>query len=189
HTQKAPDWSALISIELPKNSILQPVVPVNDLEISDMLLLDFNFVINIQKEILSLNLPASSNGVWSAGRLKSIGSTLIGCYRAVKKLHEIESIETALKLALAQNSPLPLLNWLDASLVNTQEVALPEVTTDSVILNDLSAQNEVKFGRRNEDVIGRRNEDVIGRRNEDFISTNAVSASKTLKVDQEKLID
>ena len=169
HTQKAPDWSALISVELPKNSILQPVVPVNDLEISDMLLLDFNFISNIQKEILSL--PTSSNGVWSAGRLKSIGSTLIGCYRAVKKLHEIESIETALKLALAQNSPLPLLNWLDASLVNTQEVALPDVIKDSVILNDLSSQNELKFGRRNED----------------GISTNAVSASKTVKVDQEKI--
>lgn len=166
-TQTAPDWSILTPPVAPQHKTDLAPVQVNRSEIPDTLLRDFNVVINTQKEILSL--PATTSGVWSAGRLKAVGATLMGCYRAVQRPYEVESIEAALKLALTQNSPAPLLGWLENSLASTQELVFTGAPEPVVV--SLAAQAEVKFGRRTEDAGG----------------AGTVAASKTLKVDQDKI--
>ncbi|MEI6744596.1 MAG: chemotaxis protein CheA [Methylococcaceae bacterium] len=173
-TQKTPDWSALTlpDVEPSRNVVASPVVNVNISEISDTLLVYFNEVIDAQKEILSL--PASSGGAWSAGRLKAVGATLIGCYRAVQRANEVEHIEAALQLALTENSPTPLLIWLDNSLLDTHEPVLVEEHEqheEHLVANHLAAQTDAKSNRRPEEIGG----------------ANIVAASKTLKVDQDKI--
>ncbi|MDD5755101.1 MAG: Hpt domain-containing protein, partial [Methylococcales bacterium] len=164
--QTPPDWSSsIMEMNEPRDMVtVMPSVSVNLSELSDTLLRDFNVVINTQREILSLG------GTWSAGRLKSIAATLLGCYRAVQKLHEVESIESALQLALTKNSPEPLLDWLNNSSASTQELVFTAEEAP-IIVSNLATQNEVKFGRRTEDAV----------------ITGAVAASKMLKVDQDKI--
>jgi two-component system chemotaxis sensor kinase CheA len=164
-TQTTPDWSSIMEMDESSDAVtVMPSVSVNLSELPDTLLRDFNVVINTQREILSLG------GTWSAGRLKSIAATLLGCYRAVQKLHEVESIESALQLALTENSSEPLLEWLNNSSASTQELVFTAEEAP-IIVSNLATQNEVKFGRRTEDAV----------------VTGAVAASKMLKVDQDKI--
>lgn len=182
HTLEMPDWKNLKPIQTPNALIIQSNNSSSESEQkvestrSNELLQNFSTIINAQKEIL--NLPASVSGVWSEGRLKSIGASIVGCYKSIGRPQDIDSIELALKNALADKSPTPLLNWLEKSLANAPELVIaPAKDTSS---NNLTAQPEVKFGRRAEDVGG-----VTGRRAEDAAASGG--GNKTLKVDQDKI--
>jgi len=166
-TLTPPDWSTLThSVQI--NSITtNPVISVDISEFPETLLRDFHTVINAQREILSL--PANTSGEWSVGRLKSVAVSLIGCYRAINQAHEVEAIDAALQNALAENSPTPLLTWLESALTNVPELTVTEEDPQIATIFPVATQNEVKFGRRVED------------------TTAAATASKTLKVDQDKI--
>jgi len=180
-TLEMPDWTNLKAVQIPNALSIQTMnsssesapkaAPANS---DNELLQNFNTIINAQKEIL--NLSASAGGVWSAGRLKSVGSSIVGCYKTIGRSQDIDSIELALKNALAQNSPAPLLNWLEKSLTNSPELVVASAKSET-ITNNLAAQNEVKFGRRAEDATGRKIEDAAA----------SSGGNKTLKVDQDKI--
>lgn len=168
-TLQAPDWSALKPVEViapiatpVRNAVISTGVSTNTAV--DERMQHFNEIINAQREILNLS-------GFNAGRLKSVGASLIGCYKSVGRAQDIDSIELALKNSLAENSPTLLLKWLEHSLENAPELVVTEKAATPVI------QNEPKFGRRAEDIGGGRKVD----------EPNAVTASKTLKVDQEKI--
>lgn len=180
-TLEMPDWTNLKAVQIPNalsiqtmNSSSESVPKTAPANSGNELLQNFNTIINAQKEIL--NLPASAGGVWSAGRLKSVGASIVGCYKTIGRPYDIDSIELALKNALAQNSPAPLLNWLEKSLANSPELVVASAKFET-ITNNLAAQNEVKFGRRAEDAIGRKTEDAVV----------SGGGNKTLKVDQDKI--
>jgi two-component system chemotaxis sensor kinase CheA len=168
-TMESPDWANLKSVETTPHYALKTTTPSDAVKntsgASDDVLRNFNVVINAQLEILKL--PAATSGSWSAGRLKSVAITLKNSYSAVNRAHEIDSIDSALTKSLAENSPAPLLEWLENSLANAPELVMNEVSLAPPPVNNLTAQGEVKAGRRADD--------------------NAVAGSKTLKVDQEKI--
>ena len=167
-TLTPPDWSTLThSVQISPIST-SPSIPVNASEFSETLLCDFHTIINAQHEILSL--PANISGEWSAGRLKSVAASLIGCYRAMNQAHEVEAIDAALQNSLTANSPAPLLAWLESALTNVPALTSVAEENTQVVTAPATAQNEVKFGRRAEDTGG---------------ATGATS--KTLKVDQDKI--
>jgi two-component system chemotaxis sensor kinase CheA len=153
-----------------------------------------NSIIDSQR--LILNLP-NTNSTWLAGRLKAVAMTLTGCCKALNKNEALENLDDALNNAIEQSSSEPLLVWLEtyidelehfdvAETVEIQEVETEtETETDDVIENakpialkethpetdvvsdKADAIPEIKFNRRSEDT--------------------SASASKTLKVDQEKI--
>lgn len=180
-TLEMPDWTNLKAVQMPNalsiqtmNSSSESVLKAAPANSGNELLQNFNTIINAQREIL--NLPASTGGVWSAGRLKSVGASIVGCYKTIGRPYDIDSIELALKNALAQNSPAPLLHWLEKSLANSPELVVASAKFET-ITNNLAAQNEVKFGRRAEDATGRKTEDAAA----------SGGGNKTLKVDQDKI--
>jgi two-component system chemotaxis sensor kinase CheA len=170
-TITVPDWSAIhakeISHDVVVETIATPVVSVNSTDVTGVLLHDFHMVVDVQREIL--NLPHTANSPLSIGRLKSVAATLQGCYRAINRAYDIETQE-ALQKALAENSPAPLLAWLETSLVDEPEL----VITETKAANIVAAQNETKFGRRSDDT-SKRTEEATA------------APSKTLKVEQEKI--
>jgi two-component system chemotaxis sensor kinase CheA len=151
-----------------------------------------NSIIDSQR--LILNLP-NTNSTWLAGRLKAVAMTLTGCCKALNKNEALENLDDALNNAIEQSSSEPLLVWLEtyidelehfdvAETVETQEVetetetdeviesakpiALKETHPETDVVSDKAdAIPEIKFNRRSEDT--------------------SASASKTLKVDQEKI--
>lgn len=168
-TLQAPDWSALKPVEViapiatpVRNAVISTGVSANTAV--DEQMQHFNEIINAQREILNLS-------GFNEGRLKAVGASIVGCYKSIGRSQDIDSIELALKNSLAENSPTLLLKWLEHSLENAPELVVTEKAATPVI------QNEPKFGRRAEDIGGGRKAD----------EPNAVTASKTLKVDQEKI--
>jgi two-component system chemotaxis sensor kinase CheA len=134
-----------------------------------------NTIIDSQKDIL--NLP-NTNNAWLAGRLKAVAVTLKGCCQALQKEEAIEKLDEALNQALEQSSSEPLFTWLEtyieeispavSSVVVEKPIALkanqPEVAK---ISTKADGTPEIKFNRRTDDA--------------------SAAASKTLKVDQEKI--
>ena len=173
-TETMPDWSVINHVIKSPEVVVEPVAvqsitpaipPVNSTGIPDELLQIFHTVVNTQREILSLP------GKWTTGRLQSIAATLLGCYRTINHVYEIET-ETALQLALTEKSPLPLLALLEAALLDIAVVHEPK----SEIIESLAELEQPN--RRSEDMVS------LGRRAEDV---GSVSQPKTLKVDQEKI--
>jgi two-component system chemotaxis sensor kinase CheA len=150
-----------------------------------------NTIINSQKEIL--NLPNTHNA-WLEGRLKAVALTLKGCCQALHKNEALENLDEALNDAINQSSSEPLLVWLEIyhhdfvtveASENTQEIVAKEIIEEEIAKPialkatqpedvpekeaspEKDASPEIKFNRRTEDA-------------------NA-GASKTLKVDQEKI--
>ncbi|MEI7839246.1 MAG: chemotaxis protein CheA [Methylococcaceae bacterium] len=173
-TQITPDWSSMtptikpheVAIEpVAVRSVITPTIPVISSGLPDELLQIFHTVVNTQREILSLP------GKWSAGRLQSVAATLLGCYRTINHVYEIET-EAALQLALTEKSPLPLLALLEAALLDVAVVNTPE----SEIIESLGGRENANRGSEDVVSVGRRSEDAAG-----------ASQSKTLKVDQEKI--
>ncbi|MDD5214591.1 MAG: chemotaxis protein CheA [Methylococcales bacterium] len=171
-TLQSPDWSELKPVEV----IATIAPPVRNAVVStsngsngvvDEKMQYFNEVINAQREILNLS-------GFNEGRLKSVGASLIGCYKSIGRSQDVDSLELAIKNSLVENSQDLLLKWLDHSLENAPELVVAEKIAAPV--NNLAMQNDVKFGRRAEDAAGRKADEP-----------NAVTASKTLKVDQEKI--
>lgn len=168
-TLTPPDWAVLAYVPPPVHGHINVTSPSTDLDCPDTLLQYFSFIVNAQREILSL--PANACGVWNSGRLKSVAASLKGCYQAVSREQEVDAIEAALQDALAKTSPEPLLTWLESSFASTPKLAVVEslpVAESNNVNPVATAQPDVKFGRRAED-------------------TSAAAASKTLKVDQEKI--
>ncbi len=166
HTQ--PDWSTLAHNIHVDSVVVTPNVSIDTADLSETQLNDFYTIIKAQHEVLSL--PINGGGEWLAGRLKSVAASLIGCYRATNQAHEVEAIDAALQNALAENSPAPLLTWLESALTNVPALTNVAEENTQIVGAPATAQNEVKFGRRAEDV-----------------AVAAGSASKTLKVDQDKI--
>ncbi|HCT99400.1 MAG TPA: chemotaxis protein CheA [Methylococcaceae bacterium] len=162
---------------------------------TDALMPCFYTVLHAQKTVLTA--PASA---WLKGRLKSVASTLIAVHRAMNKLDEIAHIQNALDAALANNAPEPLLTWLEQTLAHqasreevsdqakpvsvlSDQVSVEDITPDAPALQHAqvaleSSVEPAKSVQRPEEStphFGRRADDV------------AVSTSKTLKVDQEKI--
>ena len=163
-TLQSPNWSQLTSIEKTKNSGKAVTASSVTNDVIDEQMQHFNEIINAQREILNLT------GL-NVGRLKCVGVTLIGCYKSIGRSQDVESLELVLKNALAENSPDPLLKWLDHSFDNTPELVITEKVVTPIV------QQESK-GRKTEDTTNnsRKTDEV-----------NVVTASKTLKVDQEKI--
>jgi two-component system chemotaxis sensor kinase CheA len=132
--------------------------------------------------------------------MKSVAATLVAVHRATHLLHEIEHIQAALQASLSENSAHPLLFWLDSVLDNISE---PESKEKVISVNVFDEKNQstkhpvisesvdIKVTEVLEDhhvtsQHEQRTEQTgtyFGRRAED---SHAI-ASKTLKVDQEKI--
>ncbi|MGB4497568.1 MAG: chemotaxis protein CheA [Methylococcaceae bacterium] len=144
-----------------------------------------NEIIDSQRDVL--NLP-NTNSAWLAGRFKGVATTLKSCCFALNKQDSIKELDTALNDAIAQSSSEPLLVWLElhigelknqideeveAIVTQVKEIepekpiALKISPTEAVVEKTEATTPEVKFNRRAEDT--------------------SASASKTLKVDQEKI--
>lgn len=155
----------------------------------------FHKVLLAQKAVL--NAPPSA---WLTGRIKSVATTLIAAYHATNQLHEIEPITQALEESLAQNSSQPLLIWIDKTLDHDPEFTLtkkPQKTTveenttqpsnvetssieiKSITIEEKNDDHSINQVTKNTEEIGV----YFGRRAED----SRTSATKTLKVDQEKI--
>ncbi len=181
-----------VHVETVTNAKIDEPTESNSVHLSKEEQARVNAIIHSQKEIL--NLP-NTNNAWLVGRLKAVALTLKGCCQALHKNEALENLDEALNDALAQSSSEPLLVWLETyskdfeSLVE-ETVETAEITTPAQITNDeviqetqkpialkateseantekLDASPEIKFNRRSEDA--------------------SAAASKTLKVDQEKI--
>ncbi len=183
-TLTAPDWSAPAEhVEKSDSKEVEHAttsVNVHKTEEDDELLQNFYVVVNAQREILSLSHKSGFS--WTAGRLKSIASTLMGCYRAVNRECNIDNV---LERALAENSPTPLLTWLEESLANNEQDVEIEVETDfsEISTSSGSTPNALISDHKDahENVV--HNEAKTARR-VDEVST---VVPKTLKVDQDKI--
>ena len=167
-------------------------------------------ILNTQREVL--NLPNNANAPLLAGRLKAVATVLHGCALTLHKHHAAEQLEEALNESLATANSDPLLAWLeiyaedfDAYLdVQNQEVAQPEkvasatVESESVEIDEEvdSAQTDIEIAPKiatekplalkaapAETQAAPAEASKFNRKTED----SAGAASKTLKVDQEKI--
>jgi two-component system chemotaxis sensor kinase CheA len=140
-------------------------------------------IVAAQREILQL----SNNCSWLAGRLKGVASALRGCCQALHKTVEAEELEAALTQALDQKSSAPLLLWLDdyypPAYVEPEEIVKPAQahTKPAAVTEAVPAAKEKVAA-------------VVHHPADPTDTTKAMraddphlSASKTLKVDQEKI--
>jgi two-component system chemotaxis sensor kinase CheA len=108
-------------------------------------------IIATQREILSL----PDDVVWLTGRIKGAAAALSGCLQASGSTAETASgLKTALEEALAQESSLPLLRWLDSQFEQTSASDTSDKSDKSDKSETAAPQQtdgEVKFGRRTED--------------------------------------
>ena len=141
-------------------------------------------IVAAQREILQL----SNNCSWLAGRLKGVASALRGCCEALHKTLEAEELEAALTQALEQKSSAPLLLWLDDYYPPAYVEPVDEIKP---------AQTHAKTAAVTVDTVPATKDKVAAAVHHPADLTDAaktmraddphVSASKTLKVDQEKI--
>ena len=112
---------------------------------------------------------------WQLGRLKSAATTLMGCVQAFANQQAQTTLQTATAQAIAEQSGLPLLSWIDSVYASEAAINLVRPASDSKSINpvatetkiDTDTDSEIKFGRRADDV--------------------TATGAKTLKVDQIKI--
>lgn len=168
-TLTVPDWATVVASMTPKKTV-DSGISINENEVHHEMLHDFHKVIETQRKILTLG------GTWSAGRLKSVATTLQACYRAIQREYDIE-ISEALENALTENSSTALLDFINLTL---EKVETPPSKLEETIELENATQDEIKLALRTDETVA--SSVVMTRRNEETIS-----APKTLKVDQEKI--
>ena len=137
----------------------------------------------ISAQLAVLALPDQVQ--WLAGRLKAVATTLRGFYQSIGQQDCLPALEAALQRALDMHSAKPLLDWL------TQPLPTPAATTPIVpavqavqtvptVALELEATPPESDPEADHDASPDANKAV--RRHEE-----APAASKTLKVEQEKI--
>ncbi len=104
-------------------------------------------------------LRQSDQAPWMAGRLKSVVSTLTACYRSSGRSEMVTGLDAAMAAALADAHAAPLVAWVRQLTSEVKNVTLETP-------NSAAPELESRMTRRSDDTAG---------------------ASKTLKVDQEKI--
>lgn len=137
----------------------------------------FDIIFESQRDVL--NLPNNNNAIF-IGRLKAVVMTLKGCCLALNKNRQAIKLEKALEKAIAENSSTALLAWLDDYTKSTDiTVEIVEPQIESVIVEpEKVLEKPMTEKAETPDFMPV----LQNRRAED----NA-PASKTLKVDQEKI--
>lgn len=166
-------------------------------------------ILSTQREVL--NLPNNTNAPLFAGRLKAVAMVLRGCALTLHKHHAAEQLDEALNEALAVSNSDPLLAWLEIYAEDfdayfetvKQETNEPELETENVELENAQSQEvetqmtpeivastievekplALKAAPVAETQAAPAEASKLNRKTED----NAGAASKTLKVDQEKI--